>query len=67
MLVVERKSQFEISIAKTKQAIAQKTKLFTDSLRAGNPTTIVELADEIESLNKGLVLLEKFYGILFPA
>ena len=67
VLVVERESQFKISIAKTEQAIAQKTKAFMDGLRTGNPTTIVELADEIESLKRGLALLEKFYKILFPA
>jgi len=67
VLVIERKSSFEISIAKTKQSIAAKNRDFQTFLRDGNPVKIVETASEIESLEKGLELLEKYYKILFPA
>lgn len=67
VLVVERKSSFEISIAKTKQAIARKTQEYQTCLVKGHPDAIVAIADDIESLEKGLGLLNKHYQILFPA
>lgn len=67
MLVAQQKSEFEISIAKTRQSVAKEQQKFNVALRAGKPVDIVACAAEIKGLEEGLTLLETYYAQLFPS
>ena len=65
--VQEVKSNWEVSIAKTRASIARAKQALAQGYRTANLQEIVDQTNNVAALESGLAVAEKAFAVLFPA
>jgi len=64
--VQEQKSNWEISIAKSKKEVALAKRFLQNAYNDANLSQIVSYTNQVESLERGLKLAQEAFAQLFP-
>lgn len=65
--VQEKKSHWEVSIAKTKSSLARANQNLRNAYRSADLEGIVAHTNTVENLTAGLKTAEEAFAVLFPA
>lgn len=64
--VQAKKSEWEVSIARTKASLAQANRNLNNALRSADLNAIISAENSVASLASGLEVAEKYFAQLFP-